>query len=355
MAQTTRSTRAYAFETGTTGHNDAVHDEPSARVDTEARVRFAADPSSVPGARRFVAATLRAWGHTGLVDDATLCASELAGNAALHSGCSYIDVAVCDERGGVRLVVEDDGAVPVALVAPRTTLPGLDSAFDDELDELDLLLADQPATGRGLAIVSVLAHAWGVEQLPRGKRVWAQLTDVPGADEHRNQQESAAATATAALPLGWAAVTLLGCPTVPARRHEQHLDELVRELKLMMYDEDNPENLELARRMRPVIDASAFVRHSVRNRVDQAVAAGEDLVDIQIALPAGFSHDLRQLDDALSRADELSDEGRLLSMPASPEVRALRAWMNAQIIGQAERGAAPVSWATWVEHRRASG
>lgn len=328
-----------------------MHERQSARADTEVSVRFTAGPSGVPAARHFVADTLRSWGMTGLVDDATLCASELAGNAALHGECTAIRVAVRVESHGVRLMVEDDGPVPAALVAPRTTLPGLDSTFDDELDELDLLLADQPATGRGLAIVSVLAHDWGVEELPRGKRVWADLRMEPGATEHKNTQDASVATATAALPAGWVAVSLPRCPTLLARREDQHLDELARELKLMMYAPEKPGNLELARRLQPVIDASSFVRHSVRTQVDEAIAVGLDAVDIRLALPSGFSRDLRQLDDALNEADTLSEDERLLAMPASPEVRAFRAWMNAQVIGQAERGATPVSWDEWQDHR----
>jgi anti-sigma regulatory factor (Ser/Thr protein kinase) len=329
-----------------------VQEGQSARAATEASVRFDADPAGVPAARHFVAATLRSWGLAGLVDDATLCASELAGNAALHSECSAIRVSVRRAEHSVCLSVEDDGPVPVALVAPRTTLPGLDTAFDDELDELDLLLADQPATGRGLAIVSVLAHDWGVEELPRGgKRVWAELREEIGATEHRNTQEAATASATAALPIGWVAVALPGCPTLLARRHEQHIDELTRELKLMMYAVDNHENVALARRLQPVLDASSYVQHSVRAQVDAAIAQGSEVADIQLALPAGFTSDLRRLDDALNEADELSDAGRLLAMPASVDIRAVRAWMNAQIIGQAERGATPVGWEDWQDQR----
>jgi len=328
-----------------------VHREQAARTETELHARFPAEPASVPGARRFVAETLRAWGRSGLVDDATLCASELAGNAALHSGCTYIGVSLCPVPGGVRVFVEDDGDVPAAMVAPRTTLPGLDDSFDDELDELDLLLADQPATGRGLAIVSALAHDWGVEELDRGKRVWAHLTETPGASRDKDTQERATADATAALPAGWVAVTLPCCPTALARRQDQHLEELVRELKLMLYASDNSEGVNLARRLQPVIDSSSFVGLSVRRQVEEAIADGLESVDVTIALPSGFSSDLRRLDDALGEADLLSEQGQLLAMPSSPEDRAFRAWMTAQIIGQAERGATPVDWASWQAHR----
>jgi hypothetical protein len=340
------------MERGPMGMMCRVQEEQTARPDTPARMRFDADPSSVPGARRFVADNLREWGRVRLVDDAMLCASELAGNAALHDDCSFIDVSVELQGTGVRLSVDDDGAAPAALVAPRTTLPGLDESFDDELDGLDALLADQPATGRGPAIVSALAAEWGVETLPRGKRVWADLAEDPAADGRSVEEERRSAVATADLPAGWLSISLPGCPTDLARRHDQHLDDLVRELKLMLYAVDSPDSARLARRLQPVVDASGFVQVSLRRQVDDAAAAGHPEVDVVLALPAGFTTELRRFDDAMTEADELSEQRRLLGLPAAPDVRAFRAWLSAQVVGQVERRAVPVSWAAWQAHRR---
>ena len=122
------------------GHNATVTSVPRG-AHPELRVQLAADTSSVPGARRFVIDGLRQWGREHLVDDAALCVTEMAANSALHSGSPYLRVRLLDIEPGVRLGVEDAGGmVPLAAVAPPP-------------------VASQGTTGRGLAIVSVLARS----------------------------------------------------------------------------------------------------------------------------------------------------------------------------------------------------
>lgn len=335
-----------------------MRDEQGTREQRLLRVRFAADPASVPGARKFVSDGLRAWGLHDLVDDASLCVSELAGNAALHGSGSYIEVSVLDLEQAVRLSVEDDGPAPAAAVAPRTTLPGLDEAFDDELDELDRLLS-APATGRGLAIVSVLASDWGVDELERGKRVWADLSAADSSEPAatgRRERSPAAGFAMpdptgAALPEGWFVVRLAGCPVELSLRQDQHLDELVRELTLMSVDKGNPESAALARRLEAILRAPAHARVAGRLQAQAAFDRGERLVDVEMAMPREFSHEVRLLDHAVCEADVLCDERRLLTLASPPEVREFRAWMTEQIVTQVEQDAEPVTWLDWLATR----
>lgn len=143
------------------------------------RARFAAHPASVPGVRWFVAREVGTWGLPSLVDDAELCVSELAGNAALHSNGRFMEVALESLDRGVRISVEDDGGSPDA-VAPRFDYT------DVELEDPDLLPVVQedvdlePTQGRGLAIVTFLADDWGVDRTETGKRVWVELHHSPG-------------------------------------------------------------------------------------------------------------------------------------------------------------------------------
>ncbi|HEX5770648.1 MAG TPA: ATP-binding protein [Nocardioidaceae bacterium] len=342
---------------------------PEDEVDPEERilrVRFTADPSSVPGARRFVVDGLRAWGRDEIVDDAALCVSELAGNAALHGGNSYIEVGVLALDRAVRIFVEDDGPAPADVVVPRTDIPGLGVAADgldldaelDGLDELDLLLLDQPATGRGLAIISVLASDWGVEELEHGKRVWADLGS-PDPDRERADDGITRATSRTpsppasdgTLPPGWILVRLEGCPVDLSLRQDQHLDDLVRELILMSADHHNPASAELAKRLEAILRAPAHARLVGRRQAQLARDRGEHLVDVEMAIPREFSADVQELHQAVMAADTLCEEQRLLTLTSPADLRELRTWMTEEIVAQAERDASPVSWDTWRSRR----
>jgi anti-sigma regulatory factor (Ser/Thr protein kinase) len=331
---------------------------PEEQVDTSGRtlrLRFAADPASVPGARRFVADGLRAWGREDLVDDAALCVSELAGNAALHGGSSYIEVGVLVLDRAVRVFVEDDGPAPAEVVAPRVDIPGLaDEPSEDQpdaeigLDELDLALLDEPTTGRGLAIVSVLASDWGVEAIENGKRVWAVLGAAEGVPHRVAAPSPGSLPPVGPLPPGWALVRLVGCPVELSLRQDQHLDDLVRELTLIAADRDNPASAELAERLQAILRAPAHARLAGRRQARLALDRGETQVDVEMAMPREFSGEVRRLQDAVMDADVLCDQQRLLTLTSPADLRALRAWMTEEIVGQIERDAAPVPWDAWL-------
>lgn len=127
------------------------------------------EPSSVAAVRRELAADLANNGVTpDCVDDVTLVASELVGNAVRHAGAG------------------PDGDLGIAWTICPTNV--LVSVADADSGELQLRRAsDQDPAGRGLAIVDTLATNWGVEQLNPGKRVWARVpieTSVGQAAHH---------------------------------------------------------------------------------------------------------------------------------------------------------------------------
>ncbi|MGH3308773.1 MAG: ATP-binding protein [Nocardioides sp.] len=307
------------------------------------RVRLAADPVSVSAARRFVTDGLVSWQRTDLIDSATLCVSELAANAALHATSTFMEIALQPLGKAVRVSVEDDGAVPAEVVAPRATFT------EQVLDGFSI--DDEPTTGRGLAIVSVLAREWGVEHTPEGKRVWAELTE--NEPEHevgppRTDPVEDPAPAQGALPPGWTLVWLAGCPVELSLRQDDHLDELVRELQLISAGQQDSRSQALAAQIQDLLISPAHARFTGRRLAEQAAAAGHDVVDIDMAMPREFSTMVERLQQAVMAADKLCEQMELLTVASPPELRALRAWMTRELVAQIEHGEPPVSWSDWL-------
>jgi anti-sigma regulatory factor (Ser/Thr protein kinase) len=318
--------------------------ENSGTVGGPLRLRLTAEPVSVPAARRFVADGLSSWGRNDLLDDATLCVSELASNAALHTTSTFMHVGLGLHRDVVKVSVEDDGGVPAQAVTPRPSFPDPD-------DLADLLLEDEATTGRGLAIVSILASDWGVETTRGGKRVWFELTG--GADEHgvrppKIHDEEISDPSEPRLPDGWARVRLAGCPVRLSLRQDEHLDELIRELQLVGANRENPTLQALALELQERLSGPAHARHMGRRIAQGAAAEGLEFIDIDMAMPREFSAEVQKLDMAVKAADVLCEEMRLLTLASSGDLRALRAWMTEEVVRQAQHGAAPVAWEDWL-------
>ena len=311
---------------------------PTARL----QVRFAADPASVPGARRFVVDGLHAWGLDELADDAALCISELAGNAALHSVSTFMRVEVWRSGDVVRMSVEDDGAEPLAVVVPRADYRP-DGAQPHQLES-------EPTTGRGLAIVGFIASTWGVERTRGGKRIWAELGG-DGAPTPAVEETDGPAPEGGPLPPDWALVRLAGCPVRLSLRQDEHLDELVREFQLLSADPDNDDSLALARQIEGLLHAPAHASFTGRRLAEVADRAGRTHVDIDMAMPRLASTWVQELQKAVLAADALCEDRRLLTLTSTSDLRDLRAWMTESIVDQIEHGAAPQTWEDWQARR----
>lgn len=103
-------------------------------------------------ARRFVEATLAAWGRTELADTVTLLVSELVANAVLHTS-SEVELSV--RLVGARLRVD--------VVDRSTSLPRRRDAGRGD------------PTGRGSDMVEMMATAWGISGRPDGKSIWFEI------------------------------------------------------------------------------------------------------------------------------------------------------------------------------------
>lgn len=123
-------------------------------------------PASAGAVRRQLGADLRSAGlPAGVVGDATLVVSELVGNAVRYArplDGGVLEVSWSIDSGCVRLRVSDGGGPSVPLA--RNAGP-------------------EDVRGRGLAIVTALARAWGVEVHRNGSgpvsTVWVELPVPP--------------------------------------------------------------------------------------------------------------------------------------------------------------------------------
>ncbi|WP_257137938.1 MULTISPECIES: ATP-binding protein [unclassified Streptomyces] len=112
--------------------------------------------NSAQRARRLIHLALDVWELTDVQDDAELVVSELVSNAVLHARRGD-SVRVTATRLG-------EGRVRVAVVDLSRHWPAPSAAGDDQ------------ESGRGVGIVNALSGGrWGVDPLPWGKRVWAEL------------------------------------------------------------------------------------------------------------------------------------------------------------------------------------
>ncbi|MBR8642750.1 ATP-binding protein [Streptomyces tuirus] len=110
--------------------------------------------ASVSAARRLVRVALAAWDLDELADDAALIVSELVTNAVQHARCRSVRVAVTRP---------EPTRVRIGVVDRSKRLPELREPHQGD------------ESGRGLVLVGALAQDWGTDQLPWGKRVWAEL------------------------------------------------------------------------------------------------------------------------------------------------------------------------------------
>ncbi|WP_030145106.1 ATP-binding SpoIIE family protein phosphatase [Spirillospora albida] len=115
------------------------------------------EPAAVRRARGLVRARLAEWGLDDLAYTTELLASELITNALRYA------------PGGVELRLLLERTLVCEVLDRSAALPRLRHAADDD------------ENGRGLFVVSQLAHRWGTRRTAAGKVVWCEQT-IPGVD-----------------------------------------------------------------------------------------------------------------------------------------------------------------------------
>lgn len=305
-------------------------------------IRLIAEPESVPFARQFARDAVTEWQYPDLVDDAALCVTELASNAALHSESQFIEVSLVEGRNSVRIFVDDHGHEPAADLVRMSSNAAVDVANAVDTAEL-------ASTGRGLFLVSAVASEWGIEETATGKRIWVRLAHNGDYTSTRPETTELpnSAMARPLLPAGWHTVRLVGCPVDLALAHSQRLDDLVRELQLV-----NSGGTEQSRALGEVIEdllrGQVHARQLGRHILQDAAAQGMERVDIELPLAPGALQRLRRLYHALAQADVLCAQERLLTLASSQEMVGLRAWVEQELLRQIKDQLPPVRYDDWI-------
>lgn len=132
----------------------ATGDQPPA-IYTRTMLR---EPKSAGDARRLVGDALGEWGLLQLKEPSALVVSELVGNAAKHGRSSIIRVTITQV---------DSYRVRIAVVDRSHREPAAREAGPDD------------EGGRGLLLVAAMSARWGIDRLPWGKKVWAEIEGAP--------------------------------------------------------------------------------------------------------------------------------------------------------------------------------
>lgn len=152
------------------------------RVSTKA---LPGTPQAPGAARLFVRETLTEWQLDHVADDVVLLTSELVTNAVVHAGTAIeLTCRLDTARNPAALEIEVDDHHPTRTIAPRDTKP----------------MDGMQTSGRGLALTSMLADAWGITYTRKAKRVWIRI-ELVGCSEGRAAGAPASAPAVAAAPL----------------------------------------------------------------------------------------------------------------------------------------------------------
>ncbi|MFJ3584592.1 SpoIIE family protein phosphatase [Streptomyces sp. NPDC090127] len=119
-----------------------------------------AEPERIAAARQHLRQLLHDWSDEDQVDSAVLMVSEMLTNVLIHTdGDALLIAEVNCTDGARRLRVE---VADASDELPHKRHPG-----------------EMASSGRGLVLMEMLAHAWGVDPQGEGKSIWFELNEPP--------------------------------------------------------------------------------------------------------------------------------------------------------------------------------
>lgn len=289
--------------------------------------RLPPEPTSVGEARRLVRELVESSHRPDLAETGGLLVSEVVTNALLHAG-TPIDLAAWVDEDGLRVEVSDGSR---HLPTRRRYAP-------------------TAGTGRGMVMLEQMVDDWGVVRHDAGKTVWFRLTD-PAANTERQELQQLPDDAPARRTTGeTVSVDLLDVPLLLHGAWQEHAEALLREYLLASLDDES--DINPIQMHADATDAIAILEEQVPHadvsmEPDQLMAgATEPFVTLErltLAVPVASVPHFQTLSDAIEDSILLSREGRILTPPTQPEVRAFRRWLCGEVVEQA-RGRTPRQW-----------
>ena len=143
-------------------------------------------------------------------------------------------------------------------------------------------------------------------------------------------------------------VRIIGLPVALFAAARERPEGLLRELALVQVEDDEAHEeaagfLAIASDLR---DRYGSLIGPVRERLEAAVEAGEDTIDLEYEVPVSLADPAAEYARRLEAADDYCRRGDLLTLEPSEEVVAFRRWLLGEFTRQL-RGAEPLPWGRW--------
>jgi GAF domain-containing protein len=197
-------------------------------------------------------------------------------------------------------------------------------------------------TGRGLMLVDALSDQWGVDRVPSGKMVWAEVGLEEGPVE---RAPSVPGPVAGSLPEDLVdddqvryKIELGDVPTELLIAAKAHVDSVIREFALVSVGASTGQTAAVPADLARLIDAVgtrfAEARESIKRQALASVAAGRERTRLVLDLPLTAADAGREYLAALDQVDAYARAVRLLTLETPPQHRAFREWYVSSLVEQ---------------------
>jgi len=138
-------------------------------------------------------------------------------------------------------------------------------------------------------------------------------------------------------------VRILGFPLPLFERSRRHMEELTREFEFIAKGDTAGTPARLIALVERVGHRFAGLNDTAAARVEDALARGEEQIDVVYEVPQAASAACEELNAMLDEADDFCRHGELLTLATPRDQVAFRRWFLDEFVRQLE-GAEPLPW-----------